>query len=218
MNELDKWFPRKEKPKIKAVEPEQGIIDGVPRHDNWKKPRKKRDPHKVTAKQLERIGEKLTQYVFDKLLNVSLRKIPLVEGYYGFKSIDVDFLGSYGGRPLKVEAKTWWIARNGFPLSRFSDNERMYMQRGLDDGFLCWIAIAVLRDRPKRSACNELYVLSWSEWLNIEQTLAERASGNFKGRSMRKRDIDLLNGYAITRNGRQWEIPNDHPLSVVKQN
>lgn len=213
MSLLDEWFPRNKKPQ-RETQPEHGAIDAPLRWTGIEpEPRKtKRDPDRITAKQLERIGEGLTRDVLAKF-DISLSKIPLVEGYYGYTSIDVDFQGAWDGHPLKVEAKTWWIARNSFPLSRISKNERGYLRRGLRDGFNCWLTFALLRDEPKRSACNELYVIPWGDWLFIESQLQERASGNFKGASLRECDLDLLDGYALLRDGRQWIIPEGHWLS-----
>ena len=215
MSLLDEWFePRKVKKQRPAPAPEPGVIEQYQRWDIGPQPKtKKRDPNRVTAKQLERIGEGLTKDVLGKF-GIPLHKIPLTEGYYGFSSLDVDFNGAYQGRPLKVEAKAWWMARSStFALSRFSKNERGYMQRGIAQGFHCWITIALLDTDPTRGACNHLYVVPWLDWLLIEDELGERVSGNFKGRSMRGRDIDLLAGYAIVRESRRWVIPAGHWLA-----
>ena len=214
MSLLDEYFPRPEPKQRPQPAPEQGVIEQPQRWAVGPQPKTtKRDPNRVTAKQLERIGEGLASYVLGKF-GIVLYKIPLVEGYYGYTSIDVDFQGAYQGRPLKVEAKAWWSERSStFALSRFSKNERRYMGRGLAQGFQCWITIALLDTEPTRGACNHLYVVPWSDWLIIEGLLGERAGGNFKGRSMRVRDIDLLDGYAIVRDGRRWVLPARHWLA-----
>jgi len=214
MSLLDEWFePRKIKKQRPAPAPEPGVIEQPQRWAVGPQPKTtKRDPNRVTSKQLERIGEGLTRDVLGKF-GIPLHKVPLVEGFYGYTSIDVDFQGVYQGRPLKVEAKAWWSERANFPLSRFSKNERGYMQRGMAQGFQCWITIALLDTEPTRGACNHLYVVPWSDWLIIEGLLGERVSGNYKGRSMRGRDIDLLDGYAIVRDGRWWVIPARHWLA-----
>lgn len=205
MSELDEWFPRADNGAPPEPNTDPGIIDGA-RYD-----RRKSAHRKSTAKNLERIGEGLTHDVLEKF-GVTLRKIPLLPGYYGYISVDVDFQGAYQGRPLKVEAKTWWVARKSFALSRFSENERGYMRRGLNEGWQCWVSIALLDGEPTRRACNTLYVLSWEDWLNIESQLAARAAGNFKGRSLRAGDIDLLSGYEVRRVKRQWVVAERHPL------
>jgi len=213
--ELDLWFPRQNRAPKKVAPPTPDPDGTTPpiwfREAVPERKAKPRDPNKVTAKKLERIGEGLTKDVLKKF-GISLSKIPLIESYYGYKSIDVDFRGSYQGRPLKVEAKTWWRARKNFPLSRFSRNERGYMRRGIAEGFQCWVTFAVLDTEPRRGACNALYVLTWQEWVRIEAELLARAAGNYKGRSMRKRDLDLLDGFAIVRKSRRWTLPPGHWL------
>jgi len=215
MSELDEWFgPRKQKQQRPTPTPEQGVITVELRWDVGPQVKtKKRDPNRVTAKTLERIGEGLTRDVLGKF-GIGLHKIPLVENYYGYTSTDVDFQGAYQDRPLKVEAKAWWLAQSNFALSRFSANERGYMRRGLRDGFQCWVTIALLDIEPTRSACNALYVLPWEHWLQVELALLDRATGNYKGQSLRKCDLDLLNGYAIVREGRRWVIPDEHWLAL----
>jgi len=221
MSLLDEYFPRPKKRERKEPEPRfpgVGIIEGVP----WQRGpapvrKKKRDPHNPTSKQLERIGEGLTRDVFKNQLKIELTKIQTFVNRAGYnQSQDVDFQGAHNGRPLKVEAKAWWIAHKVFPLSRFSDNERAYMRRGLAGGFQCWVTIAILdTEEPSRTNCYALYVIPWAQWLKIEQALAARASGNYKGKSLRRKDLDLIEGCQIVKVKRRWVLPDGHWLAAV---
>lgn len=145
---------------------------------------------------------------------VTLRKIPLRESYYGYSSVDVDFQGTK--RAVKVEAKAWWIAHNTFALSRFSKNERGYLNKAMRGNYETWITIALLdTEEPSRANCHSLYVIPWARWLEIEAKLSTRASGNFKGKSLRRRDLDLIEGYQIVKVKRRWVLPDEHWLAVI---
>lgn len=235
MSELDKWFPRTKKA---AVPVERTTAENFRErleatHDNLahggyaagqareefasgpRPSRRKRKPKPGSAKSLERIGEGLARDTFKNQLGIMLTKIPTGYNWAGHPlSTDVDFQGSYQGRPLKVEAKAWWCARKSFPLARFSVNERRYLNNGVAQGWQCWVTIALLDGEPRRGACNNLYVLPWSRWLQIEAELRQRAKGNYEGKSFRRRDLDLLDGLAIVRQGRRWVVPEGHWLAV----
>jgi len=213
---LDEAFPygarRKAQAQAQALRPpptnERPWAEGLREQGTTIKPKRK----KTKSQKLGTIGEGLAKLCLSKI-GVSLTKIPLIEAYYGYKSIDVDFRDE--ARRVKVEAKAWWTkgGKNSFPLSRFSDNERRYMREGIVTGFKCWITIALLDGEPTRSACNAVYVIPWTRWLEIEAQLSARAAGNYKGLSLRVRDLDLLEGYAIVREGRRWVIPAGHWLN-----
>jgi len=173
-------------------------------------PQRRRDPNKPTPNQLKNIGEGLTKYILKKA-GINLRKIEQIAGWGGYyKSVDVDFVDD--ARRVKVEAKTWWTkgGKNNFPLSRFSKKERQYLYRAGWNGWRAWVTIALLDGAPSRQACNTFYVILWPEWMRIEAELRRRASGNYEGKSLRVRDLDLLARYAIGRDGTRWAIPPGH--------
>ena len=207
-SELDEFFGPRRQYKQKPTQRRTGIIEN-PWAQVERKPRQAATPRKSVK--IGKLGEDIARDVLKKF-GIRLTKIPLRENYYGYTSIDVDFQGSYHNRPLKVEAKAWWTkgGENNFPLTRFSKNERGYMRRGMEQGFQCWITLAYLDTEPTRKACDALYVIPWAEWLQIEAALLERATGNYKGRSLRVRDLDLLEGYAIVKQSRRWTLPAEH--------
>lgn len=173
---------------------------------------RKRKPKPGSAQALKIIGEGLTRDIFKNQLGITLNKVPQVLGYYGYQATDVDFQGFHEGRDMRVEAKAWWVAKKSFPLTRFSDNERVYLNQAVRRGYHTWVTIALLDGEPTRGACNAFYVLPWGRWLEIEAALRGRAKGRYKGKSMRERDIDLLEGLAIVRRGRRWVVPEEHWL------
>jgi len=217
---LDDFFPRDTKAQRRprpAQPPNVQVIEGPRWGANYTdgapvKPTRRRDPNKPTAKDLERIGEGLTKYLLKKV-GLKLTKIPLIENYYGYTSQDVDFRDE--AHRLKVEAKAWWLqgGKNNFPVRRVSTNERRYLNAAIATGWQAWVTIALLDTLPTRKACNTFYVIPWRAWLQIEVELLKRAGGNYKGKSLRVRDLDLLEGYAIVREGRRWVIPAGHWLN-----
>jgi len=169
-----------------------------------RKPRRKPERGKVTSKMLERIGEGLAKAIFAKH-GIKLAKIPLIQGFYGYKSQDVDFVSE--AARVKVEAKTWWVFKKSFPLARISDNERGYLDTSTRNGFKCYITIALLEtELATRSACSVFYVIPWLEWLNIEDSLKTRQKGNFQGRSLRKCDLDLLEKFILRKVKGRWRV------------
>jgi len=229
MNELDKWFPRNNPPKktttgdVMHIEgfgmaTGTGTLDNAPWQPEPRRKKKKRDPNNPTSKQLERIGESLTKRILKKY-GINLEKIPTGYNYYGHpQSTDVDFRAT-NWQPLKVEAKTWWAQRNKyFSLSRISKKERSYLNNGIAGGYHCWLSIAMLFNEPTQSACAAVYIVTWQQWLAVEEALLLRAKGQYKGQSLRVRDLDLLDGYAIMREGKPrspWRVPSDHWLNEV---
>lgn len=232
--DLTVWFPRVEAPEASAVKTTPielktaledshnrfasgGYAAGQERENYFGKLRPKKKKTATKAKELEQIGEGLTKAVFKNQLGIKLTKVPLVISftYHGIRrtSTDVDFTGFHAGRDIRVEAKTWWSAKKGFPLARFSDRERGFLRQAVARGYHAWVTIALLDGEPTRGACNNLYVLSWTKWLEIEAALRGRAAGRFEGKSLRRRDLDLLDGLAIARHGRRWVVPGSHWLA-----
>ena len=215
---LDDFFeprgdPKPVKPPAEGVRPWAANL--AAQGATVKPPRKRRDPNKPTPKQLRDIGEGLTKYIFNRV-GVKLRKIEQIEGWGGYwKSVDVDYAND--AHRVKVEAKTWWTkhGKNSFALSRVSDKERRYMARGPREGFRCYMSIALLDGDPTRKACQTFYVIPWGAWMQIEAELLQRAAGNYKGKSLRVKDLDLLDGFAIVRNGTRWQIPPSHWLTKL---
>ena len=214
MSELDKYFPRNsEPPTIEA--PQDGVRPwaaglyefGV----TTPKAKKRRDPSKPTPAQLRRIGEGLTKYIFQKA-GFPLRKIEEHEAWPGgpYKPVDLDYCND--AHRIKAEAKTWWTKHgtNNFPLSRISENQRRFFRNALNNVWRAYLTIALLDAEPTRKACDVVYIIPWAEWLKIEDELQTRTSGNYKGKSFRVRDLDLLEPFAVRRHGRRWETYSGH--------
>ncbi len=171
------------------------------------KPKKKRDPNKPTPYQLKRIGEGLAQYIFEKA-GIQLRKMEEKEAWPGgpHKPVDVDYVND--AHLVKVEAKCWWTkdGKNNFALSRISDNQRRFLNNATRAGWRAFVTVALLDTLPKRKACQTFYIVPWGNWLEVEAALIDRSKGNYKGKSLRVRDLDLLRPYAIGRDGRKWDV------------
>lgn len=219
--ELDRWFPRNPDDAKNPQPPrtEHGIIPGI---------RQKRIKPRGGTKSpqaLKRKAEELTRYIFTNLFNAEISKSQVQEiitdkGIFN-KSTDVDFVGSMPilsngtaiSYPIKIDAKAWSGA--SFPLSRVSPNERQYFSDGLRAKMGCLLALVVWPLDAKsygRGDVDAVYLVPWKLWLKLENQLAGMAAGNFKGKSLRRSDLNLLSGCAVVKDGRRWQLEPDHWL------
>ena len=223
MSELDEWFGPKAEPEDgEEQEADDGIIPGL------RARRKRVRGGAKTPQALKRKAEDLTRYIFQNLFNAQISKSQVQEivtdrGVFN-KSTDVDFVGSmpilHNGSPIvypiKVDAKGW--AGRSFPLSRVSDNERKYFEAGLRANMGCLLSIAVWPQDAKsygRGDVEAVYLVTWRRWLMLERALENMASGNFKGKSLRRKDLDDLSDCAIVKTSGRWVIPSEHWLSEL---
>ncbi len=158
-----------------------------------------------------------------RFFNAEVRKNPLrqVQTPAGFQwvSQDVDFnllrpVGVGDCRSItKVEIKG--TLGNSFPLSRISDRERSFLNRALAHGYNAWVLCLWWHTTITGQDCELMHLVPWADWKQIEAALQAKATGNFKGKSIRRR-IDLKTGwdlYAIRKgdNGR-WQLDKSHWL------
>jgi len=217
--DLDAWFPRDEVVPTPEPKPEQGVYPGFGRQKRHaaKGPSTK-NPHK-----LGKIGESLTKRIMEKF-GATLNKSPVhqivTDGGIFTQSTNVDFVGSIlageFARSMICDAKAW--SSGTFPLTRVSHKERGYFTRGAQARQLCVLSLVIW---PKvcsnygAGGVDVVYLVTWGRWLEIERELAERAKGNYKGKSLRRRDFDLLAGCAVRRESRRWTLEDGHWLTGV---
>ena len=222
--DLDAWFPRSATTPGPLPEPvvEQGVYPGI--MTKRSKPTTQRttlyNPHEVG-----KVGEGLTRYVFEKfgatLSKSQTQEIPTDEGFR-YISTDLDEVGSIrvnvGGQTfamsLKVESKGW--TKGTLPISRISDKQRKYFTRGMNASQMCVLSLVVwpmVCQNYGRSGVDCVYLVTWQRWLEIERELQGRAKGNYKGRSLRRKDLDLLDGCKVERVKRRWTLCDRHWLT-----
>ncbi len=133
-------------------------------------------------------------------------------------SQDVDFdllrpLGVGDCRSItKVEIKG--TLGNSFPLSRLSDRERGFLNRAVARGYSAWILCLWWHTTDAGQDCELMHLVPWAEWKQFELDLQAKATGNFKGKSIRRR-IDLKTGwdkYTIRKVNGRWQIDASHWL------
>ena len=172
--------------------------------ERQRKPKKKakRDRNATTPQKRGRMGEALTKFIYEKK-GILLKKIVHTPMRH---SLDVDF--TCDEKFIKVEAKAWWIYNtNRFNLARITDKERGYLARASRSGWDCFITIMLLTDADAtRRGCDTLYNIPWLAWLELEAALKGRSAGNYKGASIRKRDLVLIEKYAIKRIKGRWAV------------
>ncbi len=59
-----------------------------------------------------------------------------------------------------------------------------------------------------------MHLVPWAEWKQIETNLLTKVTGNFKGKSIRRK-IDLKTGwdkYAIRKVNQRWQLDKSHWL------
>ena len=213
---LDAWFPRSSTKPGPLPEPvvEHGVYPGIMRkHHRVTKGSPTKNPHK-----LAKIGETLTKRILTKF-GATLAKSPVHEiatpsGFFT-QSTNVDYVGSIlvqgEGRALMCDAKAWSGAT--FPLTRVSDKERGYFDRGMRARQLCVLSLVIwpqVCDNYGASGVDVVYLVTWQRWLEIERALKGRAKGNYKGKSLRRRDLDLLDGCKVERVSRRWTLEPGH--------
>lgn len=111
---------------------------------------------------------------------------------------------------LEVEAKG--VSTGSFPLSHLSEKEREYLnvaaRTGLGVISLVWYgaddSITPYWVPWNRAEGVADYVLTWHD---VEYLLQQRVKGNYKGQSLRGRDLDLLSMHKWVKIGRAWQAP-----------
>jgi hypothetical protein len=112
----------------------------------------------------------------------------------------------------KVEIKG--TLGNSFPLSRISDRERGFLNRAVARGYTAWILCLWWDKTVTGQDCELMHLVPWAEWKQIEADLLTKATGNFKGKSIRRR-IDLKTGwdqYTIRKVNQRWQLDESHWL------
>jgi hypothetical protein len=164
-----------------------------------------------------------------RLFRCEIKKNPLreIQTPMGrqFVSMEVDYTlnrpsfeaGAF--RVTNVEVKG--TRTKNFPLDRISDRERGFLDRSVKRGNDTWVLCLWWDEvEPDKFDCDLMHLVPWIEWKQIEADLKAKATGNFKGKSLRRK-IDLKTGwekYAILKgdNGR-WQLDPSHWLRAKTQ-
>lgn len=131
-------------------------------------------------------------------------------------STDVDYImtrqnGDGTQRITKIEVKG--TITDSFPLSRVSDRERRFLNESRRKGFDTWIMFVWWRKTDRRPDCDQMHIMTWDQFEQIERELKASAKGNFKGNSIRRK-IDLKNWsrFEINKVNNRWDLSADHWL------
>ena len=114
-------------------------------------------------------------------------------------------------RITKIEVKG--TITDSFPLSRVSDRERRFLNESRRKGFDTWIMFVWWRKTDRRPDCDQMHIMTWDQFEQIERELKASAKGNFKGNSIRRK-IDLKNWsrFEINKVNNRWDLSADHWL------
>ena len=117
-----------------------------------------------------------------------------------------------------IEVKVLSVNETSFPFSKISDKQRKWLnfwsiKRRLP-GF---IALGVIRPHGSREYLENLYLVPWENWLEVEDTLKvyqnsipyEAGKGYKKELQEQSLDIvTLLSEYEVYRKNKEWVVPN----------
>jgi hypothetical protein len=122
-------------------------------------------------------------------------------------------------RVTNVEVKG--TRTKNFPLDRISDRERGFLDRSVRRGNDTWVLCLWWDEvEPDKFDCDLMHLVPWPEWKQIEADLLAKASGNYKGRSIRRK-IDLKTSwekYAIVKGDNGcWQLDPSHWLRAKTQ-
>lgn len=211
---LDQWFGKLEAQTAPKVTTWQER-----RFDQPRKPAtKKRSSNNIGA-----IGERWAKSVLESLTGGSFSKsqVQHIENETSdfWVSNDVDFVGSLplrsGSFTTHIEVKA---TVGALAMSRISANERRYLDRALtnNEGALLLIVWMPELERVYRQGdviCADL--VPWRQFAAVEAALLQRATGRFRGRSLRFADRDLLPACEIARNSSAWALCAGHWLAPI---
>jgi len=195
---------------------------------------------KPTPFHTKKLSENLCRKHFKDLLGVELTKVADTKRKFGdrtfYVSEDVDFRGNIFLRvagvtrcyPLRVESKAVTLKRQwrqhkvklagSFPLSSLTDIQRLYLTENKVRGGLSIIYLTWWLEK----SCQAAFMVHLNSWMEVESILQERALGNFKGKSLRFEDCDLLSTSEIWYANRdnKWWLPISHWIKpyLVDQN
>ena len=132
-----------------------------------------------------------------------------------FVSQDVDYtlLRPVGdlAKVTKVEVKG--TITNSFPLSRISTRERGFLEKSLRLNYDTWILCLWWHKTDAGQDCELMHLVPWVEWKQIEVDLKAQATGNFKGKSIRRKiDLNGWEKYAIHKISSRWRLDESHWL------
>lgn len=223
-SELDKWFGPTEPvecPRTSdSVVPISGIIPGVnSRPGALQKPRR-------PSQHIGRVAEDTARYILTRVLRATVSKsqvqsVTTPRGTFS-RSTDVDFVGSmpilHRGEvipyPIKVEIKG--MTGNTFPFSNISPAERFFFERAAaaNNGCLLFLVVWPLKCQDiSRKTIECVYIIPFRRWLDTETMLEAQASGNYRGKSLRRKDLALFSDCGIlTGDNGRWELVPSHWL------
>lgn len=216
------------------------MTDGNAVLDAFFGPRDKTDPLTVTplqdaalpvkrratkkAQNIGQTGERWASQNLPKITGATLHKAATREVTRGkdrfYVSQDVDLVGTIPlignpNYPVHIEVKATTTA---LPLSRISNNETRYLDRALNAGEGALVLIVWLPelDRPYRlSDVLAADLIPWRRWPDLSAGLRARISGNYRGRSLRFTDRDLIADCALERAVRSWRLCPGHWLAPL---
>jgi hypothetical protein len=120
-------------------------------------------------------------------------------------------VGDGNFRITKVEVKG--TITDTFPLSRVSERERRFLNEARRKGFDTWILMVWWKKTEKRPDCDQMHLMTWGDFEQIEIDLKAKASGNFKGNSIRRKiDLKDWQRFEIDKVNGRWELSADHWL------
>lgn len=204
--DLSKWFPRNPPPTEEASSP-AGKKEPSPQ--SW----------------IKKKGESWTRKYMKDMFGIKVEKrsdspIELPDGTTIHPKKGIDFFGSvptetpWNGH-LEMEVKAF---TGNFALSNIKPHQVLALNEAADRGDIAVLSLVYV-DRPTK----QVETMWWIPWArgypdNPEMTLRDgtptfawfmrelrkRAAGNFKAKSIRKEDFDLLEQWAIRKEGRKW--------------
>jgi hypothetical protein len=209
---LDAWFGPREQSGPLAITPLQDACRQVKRRATKK------------AQNIGRTGERWAAQNLPAITGATLHKEPTREIAHGqerfWVSQDVDLVGTIPlvgepRYPVHIEVKATTTA---LPLSRISRNEARYLDRAATagEGALVLVVWLLELERPYRLGdVMAADLIPWSRWADLAAGLQKRASGNYRGRSLRFCDRVLIADCAIERSGRSWRLRPGHWLDPL---
>lgn len=131
-------------------------------------------------------------------------------------SSDVDYImsrpiGDGAFRITKIEVKG--TITDTFPLTRLSERERRFLNESRRKGFDTWVLFVWWSKTDKRPDCDQMHLMTWNDFEQVEIDLKSKASGNFKGNSIRRKiDLKDWQRFEINKVNGRWELSNNHWL------
>ncbi len=130
---------------------------------------------------------------------------------------DMRLPGSKFSTAVQTEVKS--VTSGKFDFKSIKPHQRQWFDEATQRGVLAFLSL-VWWERPMDSRMGAEYTMAayypvlWPDWLKIEEEMRDQASGNFKGNSIRVRDLPILEPYAIRKIGCCWPVPQNHWLNL----